>query len=283
MSRYLVTGANGQLGTAAARAFGADGEVVALTRRELDLTDGGAILAAVRNARPDVVVNCAAFNDVDGAEERPLEALRVNALAVGSLAHAAAEVGATLVHYGSDFVFDGTASSPYTEEDRPAPLSVYGASKLLGELLAERAPRHYVLRVESLFGGPARKSSVDRIADALREGRTARVFADRTVTPSYVEDVLVATRGLLSLRAPVGLYNSVNSGTTTWLELAREACRLLGQKERLTPVSVKDVALIAPRPVYCALSNAKLSRAGIPMPSWQDALARYLAVREAAG
>jgi len=195
--RVLVTGAGGQLAHYVARAF-SESEVVALDHRALDITDPAAVAAAVDAAPPDVIVNCAAFNDVDGAEERPEQALAVNAFAVRSLALAAEQAGAVLVHFSTDFVFDGTTDRPYLESDVPNPRGVYAVSKLLGEWMAVDSPRHYVLRVESLFGGPHARSSVDKILDNILAGTGVRAFSDRTVSPSYVEDVVSATSALLS-------------------------------------------------------------------------------------
>jgi dTDP-4-dehydrorhamnose reductase len=273
----LVTGASGQLGSAFIAALAPDRGVVGLARADLDLTDSPAVLAGVAALRPALIVNCAAYNQVDAAETDPLAALGVNAIGVRTLARAAAETGATLVHFGTDFVFDGTGSRPYAEEDPPNPQSVYASSKLLGEWLARDVPHHYVLRVESLFGGPRRKSSVDAIIEHLRHGRPAPVFVDRIVSPSFVRDVVEATLALVERRAPSGVYHCVNDGHATWHELGREAARLLAVESRLTPTRFADVALPAPRPQYCALSNRKLADAGIVMPSWQDALARHIA------
>ena len=276
--RILVTGAAGQLGTAIVSGYAGRADVVPVTRQALDIGDAAAVSALVARERPDAVVNCAAYNDVDGAEDYPADAIRVNAVAVCALARAAADRGAIFVHYSTDFVFDGKAERPYTEDDEPAPQSVYASSKLLGEWFAEDAARHYVLRVESLFGGVQRRSSVDRIADAVRAGQPARVFTDRTVTSSYVEDVADATWTLMESSAPYGLYHCVNSGVTTWFELAQEIGRQLGVEPNLVPVRVADVPMKAQRPQYAALSNEKLSRAGIQMPTWQDAVRRYLSV-----
>jgi dTDP-4-dehydrorhamnose reductase len=257
--------------------------VTALTRQDVDLTDANALRAAVIDHRPGVVINCAAYNDVDGAERAAATALAVNAMAVGTMARAAADVDAILVHYGSDFVFDGRAEAPYTEEDAPEPQSVYAQSKLLGEWLAADAPRHYVLRVASLFGGTQARSSVDRIAAAVREGREAPVFVDRTASPSYVDDVVAATWHLVDSGAPAGLYHCVNAGHAVWADVGREIARLLDRpSSSLRPVSVNDVRLTAARPRFAALSNAKLARAGFAMPTWQDALRRYLARTQAA-
>lgn len=276
--RILLTGAAGQLGTTIVRTYQGRAQVLPVTRAVLDIGDGAAVEAIIAREHPDVVINCAAYNDVDSAEDHATDAIRVNALAVRAMARAAVQAGALLVHYGTDFVFDGLTDRPHTEDDEPAPQSVYASSKLLGEWFAADAPRHYVLRVESLFGGPRRRSSVDRIADAIRAGEPARVFVDRTVTPSYVEDVARATRNLIDTTAPFGVYHCVNTGVTTWYELAKEIGRQLGIEPDLVPVKVADVQMRARRPQYAALSNDKLRRAGIDMPTWQDALGRYLAV-----
>jgi len=274
--KVVVTGAAGQLGSATVRRLALDADVVALTRAEVDLTDHHRVMATVTDASPDVVINCSAYNAVDQAEDDPQMALAVNAFAVQSLARAAAAANASFVHYSTDFVFDGLAEAPYVEADPTNPRSVYGQSKLVGEWLAGEAPMAYVLRVESLFGGPAARSSVDKIIAALRTGQEAPVFVDRTVTPSFVEDVAAATWALIASRAPIGVYHVANSAATTWYDLGREIARLLDCPPRLRPVKVTDVPLRAPRPQYCALSNAKLASAGFQMPSWQDALARYL-------
>ena len=275
--RILVTGASGQLGTTVVSDFAGRATVVPVTRAALDLGDAAAVEAFVVREHPDAVVNCAAFTDVDGAEDRAMEAIRVNALAVRALARGAAAAGAAFVHYGTDFVFDGLTDRRSSEDDEPAPQSVYACSKLLGEWFAADCPRHYVLRVESLFGGSERRSSVDKIVAAIQQGKPARVFVDRTVTPSYVKDVAGATWRLLETGTAPGVYHCVNSGVTTWFELAKEIGRLLGVEPDLVPVKVADVPMRARRPQYAALANDKLARAGIAMPTWQDALSRYLA------
>ena len=275
--KVLVTGARGQLASAVIATFGAAGdEVLAYTREQLDISDSDALMRTVDRDRPQVIVNCAAFNHVDRAEDEPGDALIANAFAVRLIARAAGDMGATLVHYSTDFVFDGRASRPYTEEDAPNPRSVYAQSKLLGEWFAADAPRSFVLRVESLFGGTPAKGSVDRIAFAIANGQEARVFVDRTVSPSYVVDVARATRALVDRGEP-GLYHCVGTGYTTWYELAEEIVRVLGRDldARLVPVSVAEMKLRAERPQFAALDNQKLQRV-IAMPTWQDALRRYL-------
>ena len=278
--RVLVTGADGQLAHFIVRAF-AGSEVVALDRRALDITDAAAVARTVAGAAPDVIVNCAAFNDVDGAEDRPEQALAVNAFAVRSLALAAERAGAVLVHYSTDFVFDGRRTrEPYTESDAPSPRSTYASSKLMGEWFALDAPRAFVLRVESLFGSPAgwtgRRGTLDAIVGGLRAGREVRVFTDRIVSPSYTPDIAAATRHLVAGGATPGLYHCVNGGEATWEQVAREAARLLGVEPALQLTTSDQVVLKAARPTYCALSPGKLAAAGFTMPAWQDALGRWL-------
>jgi dTDP-4-dehydrorhamnose reductase len=284
MARVLVTGATGQLGQAIVRAYRADADVTALSRDDLDITDDAAVGRAVAAARPSLVVNCASDNDVDGAETSPLRALAVNAFGVRALARAADAASATLVHYSTDFVFDGTTDRPYVETDDTNPQSVYAASKLLGEWFAGEAARGYGLRVESLFGDSegvrSRQGSLDRIVTAIESGVEVPVFTDRTVSPSFIDDIVWATRALVAAGAGRGLYHCVNSGAASWHEIALEAARLLGREGRFRPVTLADVALRAPRPKYCALSNARLGSLGILMPTWQDALARYLRLRK---
>jgi dTDP-4-dehydrorhamnose reductase len=235
---------------------------------------------AVADASPALIVNCTAFNDVDGAEARPLEALAVNAFAVRSLARAARETGATLVHYSTDFVFDGAASSPYDEDAPTSPRSTYAASKLLGEWFALDVSSSYVLRVESLFGAPegwsGRRGTLDGIVDSLRNGREQKVFTDRVVSPSYVPDIAAATRHLVESGATPGIYHCVNSGHASWHDVALEAAALLGVEHKLVPVTMEQVKLAASRPRYCALANRKLADAGFRMPTWQQALRRWL-------
>jgi dTDP-4-dehydrorhamnose reductase len=278
--RAVVIGARGLLGTAITRELAGGHDVVALTRADLDVTDDDAVAARIAADRPDLIVNCAAYNDVDGAEEAAHLALRANAFAVLALARAATAAAATLVHFSSDFVFDGETDRPYTEEDRPNPRGTYAASKLLGDWFALETARAYVLRVESLFG-PAggaggRRGSLGTIVDGIRAGSEVPVFVDRVVSPSYTPDIARAARALVERRAPPGLYHCVNSGHASWAGIAERAASLMGVPLRIRPLTLETVRLRARRPRYCALSNAKLAGAGIEMPAWEDALERFL-------
>lgn len=277
--RVVVTGARGLLGAAIVREF-QDADLHAYSHDQLDVGDEPAVVRAVESIAPDVVINCAAYNHVDGAQRDAEAALRVNAFGVLALARAARSVDATLVHFSTDFVFDGETDRPYVEDDRPNPRSVYAASKLLGDWFAADAPRAYVLRVESLFGEPGpdavRRGSLGTIVDRIRAGTDVPVFVDRTVSPSYTTDIARASRAVLERRLPPGIYHCVNEGSATWAEIAGEVARLLGASLRIDPLTLESAGLVAPRPRFCAMSAAKLAAAGIVMPPWKNALQRYL-------
>ncbi len=278
--RVLVTGAGAQLASAMRARFSHGCAVTALSRSDLDITAPGDVARAFRDARPEIVLNCASFNDVDGAERRAETALAVNGLALATMAREATACGSVLVHFSTDFVFDPVDDPGPLPESAPVrPRSVYAQSKLLGEIYARQAPRHYILRVASLFGGAPAKSSIDAMAAALHRGEAVRAFADRTVSPSYVHDVADATARLLTAGVPHGLYHCVNSGHGTWLDVASALAEALGidQRTAVTPVPFGSVALVAPRPKFAALSNAALAAHGVRLPHWRDAVGRYAA------
>ena len=263
----------------AARAAARGHAVLAWTRREADVTRPDILADALRAAAPDVVFNCAAYARVDEAEDEPDVAFAANAWAVRDLARLSRDIGFTLVHYSTDFVFEGQVDGPHSETDATNPRGVYAPSKLLGEQFAADSRSSYTLRVESLFGGPHAKSSVDALINGLRAGREVRPFSDRTVTPSYVEDVATASCQLVEMHAPFGLYHCVNSEETTWEALTRYAADILGQPQSLVaPVQMAGLKMRVPRPLKAALSNGKLIAAGVQMPTWRDAIARYIDV-----
>jgi dTDP-4-dehydrorhamnose reductase len=280
--RIAVLGADGRLGAVIASEFEAAGHnVVRLTLADLDVRDALQVEATCAHLRPQAIVNCTAYNAVDAAEADPASAFAVNAEGPRFLARAAEVSGAVLVHYSTDFVFDGRARSPYTEDDRPNPLSVYGASKLAGEVEARRAPRHYVLRLSSLFGGRAfggHRATIDRMAEEIRMSIPVRAFVNRTVSPSYVPDVARATRQILERALPFGTYHCVSSGYTAWFQLANEIARVLERPARLIPVEASSIGSGASRPMFCALSNARLQGFGIELPSWQATIRTHVSL-----
>ena len=252
-------------------------EVVARDRRDVDITQLDAVYNTLRPLSPDVVINCAAYTNVDGAESDPVSAFAVNAMAVRTLARAAPKwtrPSCTSARTSSSMAARPSRTPKPTRRIRAG---TYGASKLTGEFFAVDCPRHYVLRVESLFGGRHARSSVDKIAANIRSGTEVRAFSDRTVSPTFVDDAVMATAALLERSSPPGVYHCVNSGMAKWTDLAHEVARILDRPDAtIIGIPMAEARLLAPRPLFAALSNAKLAAQGIAMPTWQDALARYL-------
>lgn len=279
----LVTGSRGQLGAAFADALSAAVRCVGVDVDEVDIGAEQPVRALVGDLRPRVILNCAAYNAVDGAEADPLTALRTNADGVASLATAAAACGAVFVHFSTDFVFDGTSTTPYTESDPTNPQSVYGMSKLLGERGARLCGRHYVLRLSSLYGGHTGRTFVDHILRSAAAGSPVEAFADRTVSPSYVPDVVSATLQLVGAGAPFGLYHCGSLGSCTWSELALHVLARLGRADLLRPVPFVAAAHRAARPRYCALSIRKLEEAGAQVRPWKAAADHYLSRMSGSG
>ncbi|HXT38019.1 MAG TPA: dTDP-4-dehydrorhamnose reductase [Chloroflexota bacterium] len=277
--RIVVLG-NGQLGTALAALSGPAIQV--FDRAILDLGDTGAIEPALAAARPEVVINAAAYNKVDEAERRPDLAFTINAVAPGAIACACAAIGARIIHVSTDYVFDGALGRPYLEDDLPAPLSVYGASKLAGEHLvrAYADDRALIVRTSAVFGtaGPEVGKGGNFVRSILRQaaaGQPLQVVNDQTTCPTYAPDL---ARAILSLAArPVsGLLHVTNAGACTWYQFAQAILELAQLNVPLTPTTSETRPDRARRPSYSVLSGARLAALGITMPPWRDALARYL-------
>ena len=278
MPDLLVTGAHGQLGCAVLEKATARGlAAVGHDLDTLDITDAAAVTAALERIRPRALVNCAAWTAVDDCEGDPGLALEVNGTAVGHLAAACAAVGATLVQVSTDYVFSGASARPYREDDPVGPTSAYGRSKLEGERLAQRAPEHLVVRTAWLFGRGGR-SFVTAIRGQVEAGSSSlRVVADQRGCPTYCDDLAEAILGLLERRAR-GTVHAVNSGATTWHAFALEIVRQLGAAVEVRPALTADVPRPAPRPANSVLDTSRLAALlGGPLPTWQDALRRYLA------
>jgi dTDP-4-dehydrorhamnose reductase len=284
--RIAVVGAAGQLGRELCRLL-PPGDTVAFTRAEADLHDTAAVHARLEALRPDVVVNCAADNRVDAAEADARDAVAVNALGVAALARHCRDHGALLVHVGTDYVFDGRTTRPYTEDDAPNPLGAYARTKLAGELFAQAlAPRHAILRVAGLYaaGGSRGKGGnfVDKVLAQARAGKPLRIVADQVTAPTWARDVAEAMARLVPRlvegRAPFGVYHVTNAGGCSWFEFARAALELAGVDADVTPITTAELAAPAPRPAYSVLANDRLAAAGEPpLRSWRTALAAYLA------
>jgi dTDP-4-dehydrorhamnose reductase len=274
--RLLVTGAAGMLGKdvcTAARAAGHD--VLAYARPELDVTDRSLVEETIARHRPDVVINCAAWTDVDGAEEALESAFAVNSAGAGNVAGAAAGAGAWTVHISSDYVFDGRARKPYVESDPVGPLSAYGRSKLDGErAVAAAAPEaHTIVRSSWLFGtgGPCFPKTILRLADERDE---LTVVDDQTGCPTFTGHLGPALAAMASDPLP-GVVHLAAPDACSWYELARELVRRAESDCEVRPGSTADLGRPAPRPAYSALAS---ERAGAPrLPSWREGVAEFMA------
>lgn len=277
MTDLAITGNRGQLGRSLERAAAARGlATVGADIDTLDITDADAVAAWVSEHRPRAVVNCAAYTAVDACETHEAEALAVNATAVGHLAAACREHDALLVHVSTDYVFAGSATTPYREDDPVAPRTAYGRTKLEGERRAAEAPRHLIVRTAWLYGHGGRNfiEAIRRQVDGGAE--SLRVVADQRGCPTLSDDLAAAILDLIAAGA-TGTVHAVNAGETTWHGLASEIVRRLDAAIPVLPVTTAEYPLPAPRPAYSVLDTSRLERLiGRPMPRWEDALGRYL-------
>lgn len=283
--RSAVFGANGQLGRDLCVRL--PGEVVALTRDQADLTSPDTVRKVLNEARPELVINCAAFNYVDRAETEPGAAFATNAQGVRELAVACRDLDCPLVHFSTDYVFglDEGRRTPYAERDAPGPVSVYGTSKLAGEcLLRSLWPKHYVFRTCGLYGvwgtGGKGGNFVETMLRLALAGKPLRVVADQVCTPTYTVDLASAVVALLATNR-YGLYHITNADACSWYDFARAIFELARVPADLTPITSQEYQAPARRPSYSVLSTAAYESLGLPRPrSWREALASYLRERE---
>ncbi len=283
--RVVITGANGQLGGEICRQLGAD--AIGLDVDTLDLTKGPAVQGRLFGLKPDLVINCAAYTDVDRAESESEMCEAVNAGAVRSLVRACRRLGCPLVQISTDYVFagNGPALRPWQEDDPPRPRGAYAESKYRGELAAAEHEKHLIVRTCGLYARQSDRRARNFVRTMLRlagYGGQIKVVNDQRCTPSYVPHVARAVLFLAGVAtgrpAPWGVYHVTNTGETTWYEFAAEIFRLSGRQVALEPITTKQYGAAAPRPAYSVLDTTKYHRLGGPaMPDWQSALAECLA------
>ena len=282
----LVTGAGGLIGRALGRRLQASAPDAAALRltdlEELDVTDGRAVAAAVRDLSPRTIFHLAAWTDVDGAEARPEEARRVNVEATEHVARAAAEAGALVVYISTDFVFDGAKPGLYVEEYPVSPLSVYGRTKYEGEVRVRTvAPAsHLVVRTAWLYGAGRARNFIDVILAAARQGRPLRVVTDQVGCPTWAEDLADALVALAEADAR-GTFHACGAGEASRWDLAVEALRAAGLDAPVERITTAEMPRPAPRPGRAVLSTGKLARAtGFRFPPWQESVRAYVASLE---
>lgn len=278
MIKYLITGKDGQLATEFLKRLG--GEAIGLSHSELDIGNLGAVLERLEELKPRIIINCAAYNQVDLAEERYYEAIRTNTIGPKNLAHGAKRIGAFLIHFSTDYVFDGMKNSPYTEKDTPAPLNMYGKSKYMGELsIKEELINYLIFRVSWVFG-EGRQNFIYKLIRWSKEKPFLEISADEISSPTSTRTIVEIT--LLALREGLtGLYHLTNSGYTSRYEWAKFIFDTMGLKKEIIPASSEKFALPARRPKFSAMSNERISNLlGIKIPSWQDVTASFIKTTE---
>jgi dTDP-4-dehydrorhamnose reductase len=276
MANILLLGAQGMLGGQLQKLYP---DAVCWDREDVDVMDFPALRARILGlgSVPEAIINCVAFNDVDGAEEQSDRAFALNADYVRNLARLAGKIGSRLVHYSTNYVFDGEQGE-YAETDPPSPQSVYGHSKLRGEqLAAENTDRYYVIRTAVIFGPKgasdlSKKSFVEIMLDLARRTDTIRAVEDEMNSVTYAPDLAAATRRLLEAAPPSGIYHVSNSGGVSWYEFAKEIFRVAGKRVTVLPVPSTHFPRKARRPKKAILLNTKLP----PVRSWQEALQEFL-------
>ncbi|HTL39685.1 MAG TPA: dTDP-4-dehydrorhamnose reductase [Methylomirabilota bacterium] len=275
--KVLILGAKGSLGQTFVDLY-KDHAVSAWDRDELDITDEDAVGEKIAKLKPELIINCAAYNAVDKAEEDRVTAEQINGYSVGVVAKAAAEVGAIMVHYSSGQIFDGLSAEGYNEDAQPNPVNAYGKSKLIGEMeLQENIDNFYLIRTCWLYGKPAlgaggKKSFTDMMLELGSTDHTVKAINNEFGSPTYVVDLAQATRALIESNKPFGVYHLTNSGQASRYDWAKEVFAIRKIKTQLQPVESNFFPRKAKRPSYEILNNTKF----IELRPWTEALNEYL-------
>lgn len=281
--KVAIFGISGQLGSDVAAALSSH-NVIPVEHARADIRDENAVMAAVRDARPDWVVNCAAMTHVENCEREALAAFAANAGGARHIAQAAEATGARLLHISTDYVFDGEKRTPYLVDDFPRPLNIYGASKLAGEwAVRAEGDAHIVLRTSGVYGLNACRGKgtnfVETMMKRAQTGAPTRVVSDEVLTPTFSVDLAQQIRVIIEKGTPGGVYHATSSGSCSWFEFAREIFRHAGAPEP-GATTAKEWNSPVRRPSYSVLDNSALAAHGIhPMPEWRDALSRYMSER----
>ena len=280
--KLAIIGADGQLGCDVMLALH-DLQPVPLTENEIDVTNKDRVASVLANIRPDCVINTAAFTDVDRCETEEKRAFAVNALGAKHVAESCDAIGATIVHISTDYVFNGRKNSPYRENDTPAPINIYGATKRSGEVYIQNAcANHYIVRTSGLYGmapciGKGGKNFVDTMLGLAGERDSIAVVSDEVLSPTFTEDLAAQLRVFLDGSLPAGIYHATSEGSCSWFEFAKTIFEMAEIAVRLEETTSAKWGAPAKRPAFSVLENAKLLKhLKCTMPHWGDALQRYL-------
>ncbi len=276
--RIVIIGSTGQLGTALLETLPQNHELIGLSHQEIEVENGAQVFSVLKKLDPDVVINTAAYHVTDQCERDPDSSFKVNALGARNVAVACQELNAKVVFISTDYVFDGTKKTPYTEYDNPNPLSIYGKSKLAGEnFVRSLCPKHFIIRTAGVFGGE-KNNFVKTMIRLGKEREKLNVVYDQIHSPTYTYD-LAPKIGELIETSFYGLYHISNNGETSWFEYAKKIFELtrLEEKVKIFKITANEYGAPAPRPSYSVLRNYNLELMGMDdLPTWENALERYI-------
>jgi len=277
--KIAVIGSTGQLGTDLVKVLETDHQVVPLTHDDIEVSDYSSCLI-LKEHQPDVIINTAAFHKTDQCEEECLKSFSVNALGARNVAEISKEMKATSVYISTDYVFDGTRKTAYTETDTPQPINTYGVSKLAGECFTALNPKHYILRIASVFGeaGASGKGGnfVETMIRKAKNNEKIIVVDDMWMSPTYTKDASALLKEILKKQIPYGVYHATNNGYCSWYQFAEEIFRLTGLAPDLKPTKIDPNYGKATRPAFSGLASTKLSKYGLEPRGWEEALNAYL-------
>jgi len=280
--KIAIIGSTGQLGTDLMKALQDGYEVLGLTHKDIEVTDYNSCLV-LKEHRPDVIINTAAFHKTDLCEDDPIRTFSVNAIGSRNIASISNEIKATTIFISTDYVFDGYKNEPYAETDTPNPINTYGISKLAGEFYTRQNEKHYIMRVASLFGvaGASGKGGnfVETMIAKAKKNETITVVDDMWMSPTYTKDAANIIKKILNARLSFGTYHGANGGYCTWFQFAKEIFKLTGLDASLTPIKTNQLGSKAKRPTFSALRSIELAKYGIQVREWREALRDYLIMK----
>lgn len=277
--KIAVIGSTGQLGTDLVKTLSATHNVAGLTHNDIEVSDYDNCVI-LKKHHPDVIINTAAFHKTDLCEDEPLKTFSVNAIGARNVALISKEIGATDICISTDYVFDGTNTEPYTEEDIPAPLNTYGISKLSAEHFTRQNPKHYIIRIASVFGkaGASGKGGnfVETMIKKAKNNEPITVIDDMYMSPTYTKDASSTINQMIEKQLPYGVYHATNKGYCSWYQFAEQIFQFTDLTPNLKPIKTEQLTVKAKRPMFSALKSIKLHQHGIDMPTWHVALRNYL-------
>jgi dTDP-4-dehydrorhamnose reductase len=277
--KIAVIGSTGQLGTDLVKTLGNSHDIVGLTHNDIEVADYESCMI-IQKHKPEIVINTAAFHKTDQCEEEPLKTFSVNTLGARNLALITKEIAAKTVLISTDYVFDGSKKDPYTEDDVTAPINVYGISKLAAEHFTRQNPKHYIIRIASVFGkaGASGKGGnfVETMITKAKKNDPITVIDDIWMSPTYTKDASLIIKKIVEKQLPYGVYHATNRGYCSWYQFATQIFQLTSLTPDLSPIKTEQLSMKAKRPRFSALKSIKMPRYNIKVPTWKDALRDYL-------